>query len=312
LAFVPIDFITKYFGKKNQIKMAELKPEHDKLRAIYKGDPMTLQREMAKVNKKHGYNMGSFALVTLGSMVLMIFIFFGVFSAITDISNRNITHQYKEAEKVWLAGGTNQQVADTYADNQTSFLWINNIWRPDTWASKTLSYEDYKGIQGNGNQNKQDYQDVMRIVEAQYKNTGWNGWFILVVLAGVATWGSAKINMSITNKRIALKKEKAEIETYSIREVKDVADTSVPTVDPAQIAKIMQFVLPSVMVVFSFVSNSAFAIYLITSGIASTLSTVGLGFIIDAIIKNQEKKKEEQKEQETIINPRTKYFKNTK
>lgn len=242
-AFIPLDFVNKYFAKKKTVEMQKVKPEHDKLAKLYKDDPLTLQREKAKVNRKYGIKQsGLQTLFTLASTILTFIVFISAFNGLNAISDAN-------------------------KSNALRFLWMKDIWKTD---------------------------------------------YILPLIAGVVSWGSAKINAMISNKtkiKFNLKEQEAEPQ-YSVRATREATIENLPLVNMEQIGKVMQFVLPIIMVVFAYISTAAFAVYLIASSFATTVFAFILNFFIDIIVGKQVKKQESAKPKEIVINPRTKYFKN--
>ncbi|MCL2755479.1 MAG: YidC/Oxa1 family membrane protein insertase [Firmicutes bacterium] len=98
LMFLPLDFGTKYFTKKNSMRMAEIKPEEEAIKAAHAGDPVAYNRARQALYKKHGYGMGGFCLFTLLNLVIMMVVFISVFQALNGISNFNINNQFKELQ----------------------------------------------------------------------------------------------------------------------------------------------------------------------------------------------------------------------
>jgi membrane protein insertase Oxa1/YidC/SpoIIIJ len=201
---------------------------------------------------------------------------------------------------------------------QVSFMWVKNMWRPDTWASEIMSYGDYKGAVAKVGEpiNEQDYDAIFDSIKKKHNGWGgwhWNGMLLLVVLSGVVTYLSTWLSMLVNKKNVPQKTAapKAEpIITYSLRDAKRQGGSTPPEIDPAQINKIMLIIMPIMMVSFAFTSTAAMSIYIIASSVVSTILTLSLGFVVDAIIKRQKPKTAAADFDPTVINPHAKYFKN--
>jgi len=117
-------------------------------------------------------------------------------------------------------------------------------------------------------------------------------------------------------KRMAPQKKvevKAEpIITYSMRDAKKQGINEQPVVDPAQMGKMMLWIMPLIYVLFATMQTSAFAIYMIASSLVSTVLTVSFSFLVDLIVKNMKKPEINKDFDATVINPHAKYFKGGK
>ena len=335
LVTLPLDFGNKYFSKKNTIKMAELNPEIEKLKSQYANDPIALNRERSNLYKKHGYSQGGFCLFTLLSLGLTLFIFISVYGALNNISNYNVMVQYDRLEETYIAcqadpsRDVNAELKSTYDKNSAGFLWVKNIWRPDSFVGQTLSFDEFrnataklpdsifwtadgKAIEKGSEDDKvlrETYDKIFTPIKDAHQ--GLNGWLLLVLLAGASTFFSTMINNKITAKK---KEEKAEeVVQYSMRSTKATAggeQQKMPQMDPAQMGNIMKFVMPVIMIGFAISTTSAMALYIIANSIFSTLFAIGINFVIDKIIFAQ-KTKEKQIE-DIPINPHAKYFRSAR
>jgi YidC/Oxa1 family membrane protein insertase len=330
LIFSPLDFISKYFTKKNQVMMQKLAPEEANLRKTYANDPMALNRARQELYAKNGGGQGGLCLVTLIHLIVAFTVFMSVFNALRTVANNNINAQVNELQGVYddyKEGGVNwagedvlkEKLNEMYGRTNVRFLWVNNIWQPDTlWAGQTLSYRDFKSAIGDANvDNKSqieeaDYNAMMGYINETHK--GGNGWLLLVLLAGGTTFFSVWLTAFITRKqqpqKVGTKQE--PIITYSLRDAraKNYGGEEQPAVDPAMMNKMMMYIMPVIMVLFAVSSTAAMAIYIISSSVVSTGLSLLCGFAVDWIIKNQKPKdKKGDAFDPTIINPHAKYFK---
>lgn len=96
--------------------------------------------------------------------------------------------------------------------NRESFLWIKNIWRPDTWQSVMPGYNDFVngsiGVTGIPETDrikvdKGEYEIIYDAVakgklSGGYAGEAWNGLLILPVLSALLSFLSAKITQKTT------------------------------------------------------------------------------------------------------------------
>jgi YidC/Oxa1 family membrane protein insertase len=326
LIMLPLDFMNRYFTKKNQVSMQKIAPEEKLLRETYADDPMALQRAKQKLYQEQGVSQGGFCLVMLINLFLSVYIFcFVVFPCLRTVANYNIREQV-EGENGLLSvytqyKGTDEletKLNEKYEETRVSFLWVKSIWRADTWEKETMPYEKYKETLNKLGTtiSADDYNAIFNIIKEKHNGWGglhWNGMLLLVVLSGgvtyLSTWLSMKMNKKNTPQKVGTKTE--PIISYSLRDAKSMsAGNGQPEIDPAQINKIMGIVMPIVMISWAVSSTTAMSIYIIASSFMSTILTLSLGFAVDAIIKHQKPKAIKGKDFDpTVINPHAKYFK---
>jgi YidC/Oxa1 family membrane protein insertase len=325
LVMLPLDFTNRYFTKKNQIMMQKIAPEEKQLRETYANDPMALQRARQELYRKQGVGQGGFCLVMLINLVVTLVVFFSVFSGLRAVASYNIGNQVQELHSVYDSqnslGGGNQELVkalnDKYKEHRVSFMWVKNVWRPDTWSSEIMSYDEYVKAVGKyyTTIDEATYNLIFERIKPEYNGWGplhWNGWLLLVALAGGVTYLSVWLSAAVTKKSAPQKTgTKTEpIISYSLRDAKTQGSNGgQPELDPAQVTKMMQILMPIVMVTFAFTSTAAMSIYIIASSAVSTGLTLLLGSVVDKIIKNQKPKEAKEKDFDpAIINPHAKYF----
>lgn len=182
--------------------------------------------------------------------------------------------KFSANENIKLAQAEVEKIYETQA--KQSFLWIKNIWSPDTSTSAFKNYDDfvkscnfydnstaYKTDAKEKNDEqiktlKQDYQNKYNFVtynlQEKYSST-WNGYFILVILAGVVTY----LSMWISQKQSTKKKSPQNQNLNS------------PMAQMGGGMKFMKYILPILMVVFTISYSSAFALYIIVNSMMSLI-----------------------------------------
>ncbi|MDR1917744.1 MAG: YidC/Oxa1 family membrane protein insertase [Christensenellaceae bacterium] len=326
LIMLPLDFANKYFTKKNQVMMQRIAPEEKQLRETYANDPMALQRARQDLYRKQGVGQGGFCLVMLANLVITLLVFFSVFSGLRAVANYNIWWQVDELQQTYdmamLSEGqidVAQVLNEKYKETRVSFMWVKNVWRPDTWSSEIMSYEEYKKAvekEYSVDLDEDKYNKIFERIKPEYNGWGalhWNGWLLLIVLAGgvtyLSTWLSAFVSKKNAPQKVGTKTE--PIISYSLRDAKTQGGNGQPEIDPAQVTKMMQILMPIMMIAFAFSSTAAMAIYIIASSAVSMILTFPVGKAVDTIIKHQKPKVAKEKDFDpTIINPHAKYFKN--
>lgn len=126
-------------NRKTQIKTAEIQPEINELQKRYEKDPQKLREEQSKLMKAHGIN----TLTSCLPMLLIFPLFFCFLNAFRCWGNEEtITLMYETAVAQTLEEGSEeralaeQQAMDTF--NGFRFLWVKNIWQPDSFISANV------------------------------------------------------------------------------------------------------------------------------------------------------------------------------
>lgn len=169
-----------------------------------------------------------------------------------------------------------EKSAETFRKENSSFLWIRNIWVTDSalkhpieekWDTFNTTHE-YLKDQPNANNIGQEQYDEL-IFKLEKEKTSPNGFFILVAL----TAGSSLLTQFVMGKS-----QKASMDLQ--------------TVDGqgAQTQKMMMWMMPIMMAVFAFMYTAAFSIYIILSSLLSMGLTFLINFIVDKQMAREEKK----------------------
>lgn len=183
--------------------------------------------------------------------------------------------------------GIQDKVLLKYNEIKDGWLWVGNIWRPDTSASGFAGYADFVNL--SQIYNSQEYkasvegksdEEIAQIkadMETQYNRvtakvqteySSWNGYFILVILSAVVTFLSASISQKQSMKKNKQMDPNLQAQSKS--------------------TNIMKFILPIIMIIFTVGYSAAFAIYIVTNSLMSLL----LSTIFLKIIESKDDKKQ--------------------
>jgi len=190
-------------------------------------------------------------------------------------------------------------VSTKYGKIKEGFLWIKNIYRPDTWSSvfpgadefltisntsfkdvsSTEPYEDIFGAKYETEATakeafKTTFNEVTTDIQKDY--AGWNGWLILVILSAGVTVLSQIIATGSTKTKKQYDKKGNEIKVQN----------------PAN-NKLMLILLPVLMLVFTLQYNSAFSLYIVVNSVMSALIGLGTNLVMNKLEKRKLEKSEE-------------------
>ena len=150
---LPADIFNKYSTKKNMVIQAKLKPELDALKKRYANNPQILNQKTTQLYKRENYSMGGTCASMLVYMVLTMVIFFTLLSTLNGMSAYKIQKEYDTLYNTYTTYVTENNIDTTneedlkqaqiavskkYNEIKEDFLWIKNLWRPDTSTSVTL------------------------------------------------------------------------------------------------------------------------------------------------------------------------------
>ena len=304
LVMVPFDFYNKYITKKNTRKQAVLQPAMEKIKKQYASNPQMQNQKTMELYKRENYSVFGTCIGMLVYMALSITIFITLLNAFNDIAAYKMYEEYTSLKNVYnvtyeteISGGATteeatavaeNEVVEAYADVKNGFLWIKSIWRPDTWVSSVVSWNDYYSSvsrvqteelsEEQINAEKAEYEKIITTSFANDENgtyNKWNGYLILPILAAVLTYGSVKVSGFIS-KRKAQKKNLQVVQT-------------------PEAGKGMQFIMPIIMGVFTLLYNAAFGIYIVIGAIFGFVTSPLISMIIDNIDYKQQLKEETRK-----------------
>lgn len=297
LIMSPFDFYNKYITKKNTMMMAKIQPELDKINKTYANNPNMKNQKTAELYKKNNYNVYGTCAGMLVYMVLSMVIFFTLFSTLNSMSAYKISQEFEvlnttynttyeayqnsyETDKLtdstlleitaedYAKGKAEASVVAKYGEIKNGFLWITNIWRPDTSAKVTLTYDKFISTTKEDGEviTKDIYERVMNPIQDSY--SGWNGYFLLAVINGLLSLGSMWLSELISKQR-AKKKGTPYVNTTN---------------------KSMMIVMPIIMAIFTIFYNSAFGIYIVTGSLFQVVTSPLITLIVDSAFEKKAKK----------------------
>ena len=279
LVLTPFDILQRRSMKKQMKMQASLQPEINKLQEKYGNDRATLNQKMNELYQRNNISMKGVCLPMLISLIVTLVVFISLFNALNSISSTKdseifsavhtkYTEQYEEYyEDLEISSveeeNLKQIVLDEYdkQKDKHGFMWVQNLWKSDTTTSPLVKYETYKKYY---DQNVAEIVDEVKFEEDFNKiesyilseNSDNNGFYILIILAGVVT-----LVVQWLSQRSMSKSNNGQGNTN----------------------KIMMFVMPIVMLIFASTSNALFTIYIITNSIISAV----ISKIIDMCIKDK-------------------------
>lgn len=171
------------------------------------------------------------------------------------------------------------KVAEYYTENHESWLWLQNVWQPDTWAAIMPAYNDTSNgfssivdMSEFGNDKGESHYNLIRTAVLQTGQRGeggtWNGLMILPILSVAFSFLSIFLTQHMEKKN-----RKGE------------AVQNVQNDQQAASNKVMMFLMPAMMAVFGFMYTGAFAIYMVCNYALSILSTVLLRKPVEKIVE---------------------------
>ena len=175
-------------------------------------------------------------------------------------------------------------VQDKFAENQESWLWIQNVWQPDTWAPIMQPYKTSAiggAFSGNGfstSVNLKGYPDrtdgelTYQIIRDSVLKTGghgkngtWNGFMILPFMS---------IGLSFLSMLTTQLMEKKNRKGKAVQQNAQQATTN----------KMMMIMMPLMMAYFGFIYTGAFAIYMVVNYTLSILTTIAMRWPVEKIV----------------------------
>lgn len=151
-----------------------------------------------------------------------------------------------------------------YREGRNKFLWVKNIWLPDTSYQHPVQLES--GV-------PEDIYNEITMNLAEEKGAA-NGYYILIVVS---------IGTMFLSQFIISRSQKAQNELQT-------ADGRGKTTQ-----KVMMIVMPIIFGIFSFFYSAGFSIYMVTSNVFGILSTVTTNFFIDRKFKKIEEREIQEK-----------------
>lgn len=273
----PLDIWQKIIARSNSKKMEIMKPELDKITELYADDREMLSLKQREVYKKYKYSTFKACLPTLITLIVF-FVVFGGFNSAVKYHNSvvfdNLQNVYEETYATVYsdavdggASATDAAVSATEAAEAAvvenyeleRFLLTKNIFMPDIWKNPIPDVSTFAGSGigklGITDVDKTTYEKVMHPIIEKYnyneKGKGaWNGYLILPILVAALSLVSAKMIKPPEQPQVAGQTaEQAQMQQSQ--------------------AKMMQYVMPIMMAVFSLFYSAAFTLYMFVSSLFS-------------------------------------------
>ena len=192
-----------------------------------------------------------------------------------------------EAEKMqkvreFVKDNARKRAADCYRDNRSDFIWVGNVWYPDSMLNKEVpDFSKFSSVitRVSGSQDTsyaESYDEVTKYLrEGEYFKEGsktlegntYNGYFVLIVLA---------IGLMFLQQFI------------SMRSQKDANELSTVDGKGSMQNKMMLIMMPIIYGIFSFFYSAAFSLYMITSTLYGLITTVVINKIMEVSFAKQE------------------------
>ena len=307
LILSPLDIWQKRTTMKNNRAMKIIQPELDKLKKTYASSPDVLQQKQMELYKKHGYSMTGGCLPALLTLVIFFVVFSG-FNAAVRYENEtivyNLTTEYQAAvaaDPDISSEELDAKMVAAYNKEKQSWLWIKNVFMPDTYANPVPTEEKFvgrglgqinaklpeetKGLNLRHSRYNDGYDAVLKpAMESYNKNKffdmkHWNGYFILPILSIALSILSVKLGKQ--NQPIAPQQTDA---------------SGNPDKAGQGMMKAMNWMMPAMMGVFALFYSSAFCIYMVMN----SLITVAFNAVWNVIQKRADAAEEDRRLQATF------------
>ena len=143
LITLPLDFKSR----KSSLKMSALQPQVEKLKKKYVGNAQKLQQEQSKLMRENGVSMMAGCLPMIITMVFFI-CFLSSFRIWSNEKMVSIAIDINKGIQAEEATGTDLGADAEYLDSfkGARWLWVNNIWQPDTLASVIMDKATFEKI----------------------------------------------------------------------------------------------------------------------------------------------------------------------
>lgn len=179
----------------------------------------------------------------------------------------------EDSLKTFITEKRQSDSAKKYYSDRETFIWVKNIWMPDTPFEHPI-YSSYSKLESkykisNYMPNEAQYEELVADLSSEMKQP--NGYLIFIVLTA---------GLSLLSQLVMTRSQKAQMELQ--------------TVDGqgASQQKIMMWIMPIMMGIFAFSMTSAFSLYMVISSLSSMLITIGINKIVDIRFKKEKKKAE--------------------
>lgn len=326
LILSPFDYLIKHSSKKTALVQQKLAPQIAKLQKKYGSNSQMIQTQTQALYKREGFNVFGSCIVMLLNLVITSVIFFTLFAGLRNLSSYQAIEQYDSLNQTYIASVTASYesyenyttIAEKVAKNQQlsseeqakwdmaikdataavqekwntvrqNWLWIENIWVTDGHANPFPSLSELSKMASNSKNGQYkefvnnisksqvatlNYNKISGSIEA--KTGSWNGYYLLAIISVILS----AISMLISDLSTKSKNKKSQ----------KIIDSANPQ---GKSMWIMKLLIPIMMAIFVFTTNSAFGIYVITNSLMSTIIGFVTNLIVNAVFKKKQAEVEE-------------------
>ena len=319
VAFSPFDVWQRIANRKNAKAMDRMKPQLEVLQAKYGNDKQKFQQEQMALYKRERYSMFGACLPMLVPMVLFFIIFAGFREMVGWKVASDYQDCYKTFDKVMVQeigedwenyigeGQVYQEAVEKaqkavydfyYSDAQVEgreFLWIKNIFSPDSWTPAVPDYVTATGQSGIATSriegvSKTEYELVMGDLIGQGgwgKNGSWNGWILLPFLSLVLSIVSQKLTTLVQGNGEKKEKKSFKEKWENFKNLGQPTNGQGQTERGQPDMKMMTYMMPVMFAGFALMYSSAFALYTVVNSLMSTLIQLICSLVFKIIDKKQ-------------------------
>ena len=175
--------------------------------------------------------------------------------------------------KDYMAGFARQAAADYYHENNQGFIWVGNIWYPDSMLNREVPSFDSFVSSLNRATNLANYEESYNEVtyNLSAEKQTYNGYFVLIVLA---------IGMMFLSQFFTMRMQK------SMNELGTIDGSGKRT------NKWLLIMMPIIYGIFSFFYSAAFSIYMIVNTTYSFVTTLVVNKALDVKFRKLEERQE--------------------
>ena len=208
---------------------------------------------------------------------------FDVFESVTGQALSGSESDKMAVVRNYVRENARKSAADYYREYRTDFIWVGNIWYPDSMLNKEVpDFTRFTSAVSRATNTTVDASYELSYNEVNYylMNEGYpnpetgkiegnvfNGYFVLIVLA---------IGLMFLQQFI------------SMRSQKDANELGTVDGMGASTNKWMMIMMPVIYGLFSFMYSAAFSLYMITNTLYSLISTVIINKVMDVNFARQE------------------------
>ena len=175
--------------------------------------------------------------------------------------------------KEYMAESAREAAATYYHENNQGFLWVGNIWYPDSLLNKEVpSFDSFVSSVSRAadmSNYEESYNEVTAHLQTE-KNT-YNGYFVLIVLA---------IGMMFLS------------QFFMMRMQKDMNELGTVDGSGKRTNKYMLIAMPIIYGLFSLFYSAGFSIYMITNTLYSFITTLIVNKALDVKFRKLEERNE--------------------